>query len=106
MNKLSKHIFICDNVREVGSPKKSCGLHGGKEIKDAMKNRIGELGLNKTIRVNSAGCLGACKHGPVAVVYPNATWYGKITLDDVEEIIQSDLVNNKTVSRLEIKDGQ
>ena len=104
MNKFKRHIFICENVREVGSPKQSCGLHSGKEIKAAMKKRIVELGLNKSIRVNSSGCLGVCNRGPIAVVYPEGNWYSKINIDDIEEIIQSDLINGKVVSRLEIKD--
>ncbi|MDA3861833.1 MAG: (2Fe-2S) ferredoxin domain-containing protein [Melioribacteraceae bacterium] len=106
MNKLKKHIFICENIREAGSPKKSCGLNGGKEIREQMKNRIGELGLHKTIRVNSAGCLGACNNGPVAVVYPKGTWYGSLTTENIEEIIQTDLINGEVVTELEITDDK
>jgi len=105
MSRYKKHIFVCENVRGADSPKRSCGIHGGKEIREKMKDRIGELGLHKSIRVNSAGCLGLCKHGQVAVVYPQGTWYGKITVDDVEKIIQTDLINDEVVSELEIKDA-
>jgi len=103
MYKYKKHIFICENIRDEGSAKPSCARHGGTELKEKFKNRISELGLSSTIRVNSAGCLGACKHGPVAVVYPQGTWYGKLTLENVEQIIQSDLINGNVVKELEIK---
>ncbi len=106
MNKYKKHIFICENVRGTGSPKQSCGLHGGKEIKAKMKSRIVELGLNKSIRVNTAGCLGQCNNGPIAVVYPKGNWYEKINVDDVEAIIQTDLLGDGVVHKLEIKDGK
>ena len=93
MNKLKKHIFVCENIRDESHPKQSCGRLGGIEIRNKFKSRLRELGLNQTIRANSAGCLDACKHGPVVVVYPEGRWYGNVKLDDVEEIIQSDLIN-------------
>lgn len=106
MNKLKKHIFVCENVRDESLSKQCCGRSGGIEIRNEFKKRLRELGLSQTIRANSAGCLGACKHGPVVVIYPEGRWYGKVKLDDVEEIIQSDLINNKIVERLEISDDE
>lgn len=104
MSKYKKHIFICENVRDENHPTPSCGRHGGIEIRAKFKSRIQELGLTKTIRSNSAGCLGACKKGPVAVVYPQGNWYGGLTIDNVEEIIQFDLINDEVVKSIEIKD--
>ncbi len=106
MNKLKKHIFICENIRDESNSKQSCGRLGGVEIRNEFKKRLRELGLSKTIRANSSGCLGACKHGAVAVVYPEGRWYGEVKLDDIEEIIQADLINNKIVERLEIVDDK
>ena len=102
MNKFKKHIFICENIRDEFHTKQSCGRLGGIEIRDKFKKRLRELELTQSIRANSSGCLGACKFGPVAVVYPEGRWYGGVKLEDVEEIIQSDLINNKIVERLEI----
>jgi len=102
MNKLKKHIFICENIRDEFHHKQSCGRLGGIEIRNKLKKRLGELELTQSIRANSSGCLGACKFGPVAVVYPEGRWYGGVKLEDVEEIIQSDIINNKVVVRLEI----
>ena len=106
MNKVKKHIFICENIRDEFHPKQSCGRLGGIEIREKLKKRVKDLELTKTIRVNSAGCLGACKHGPVAVVYPEGRWYGELKIGDVEEIIQEEIINNKKVERLEIVDGK
>ncbi len=103
MKKYKKHIFICEHVGDKKSSKAGCGKLGGKEIKIKFKKRISKLGLTESIRVNSSGCLGACKHGTVAVVYPKGTWYGNIKLEDVEKIIKSDLLNSKAVKELEIK---
>ena len=34
----------------------------------------------RTVRANKAGCLDQCEHGPTVVVYPEAVWYGHVTL--------------------------
>jgi len=47
-----------------------------------------------------SGCLDQCEHGPTVVVYPDAVWYGRVTANDVEEIIESHIVNGKPVERL------
>ena len=55
------------------------------------------------MRANTSGCLDACEFGASVVVYPEQIWYGGVTVDDVEEIIQSHIINNKPVERLFIK---
>ncbi|MCF6268473.1 MAG: (2Fe-2S) ferredoxin domain-containing protein [Melioribacteraceae bacterium] len=104
MSKIKRHIFVCENIRDKSNSKQSCGRLGGIENREELKRRLRELGLSKNIRANKSGCLGACHHGPVAVVYPEGRWYGEIELDDIEEIIQKDLINNEVVKRLEIED--
>ena len=54
------------------------------------------------IRVNQALCLDRCEEGPVCVVYPEGTWYTYIDEEDVDEIIDSHIINGKPVERLEI----
>lgn len=73
-------------------------------MRDFAKARIKELGLNGEggVRVNNAGCLGRCAEGPVAVVYPDETWYTYIDQEDVAEIIESHLQNGQPVERLMI----
>jgi (2Fe-2S) ferredoxin len=104
MKRFEKHIFICENKRPADHPRGCCADKGGAAIREKMKIRIKELGLNSFIRVNSSGCLDACEFGPAAVVYPEQVWYGGITEEDVEEIVQSHFVNNVPVKRLMIKD--
>jgi (2Fe-2S) ferredoxin len=104
MSRFEKHIFICENQREKGNPKGCCADKGSKEIIELFKKRIKELGLNQKIRVNRSGCLDACEFGPSIVIYPEQTWYGGLKESDVEEIIQSHIINNKPVFRLLIKD--
>jgi (2Fe-2S) ferredoxin len=53
-------------------------------------------------RINRAGCFDRCSEGPVIVVYPEAVWYTYVDQEDIDEIIESHLVNGKVVERLKI----
>lgn len=102
MRRFEKHIFICENKRPPDDPRGCCFDKGGSEIREVFKKRIAELGLKVKVRANSSGCLDACEFGPTIVVYPEQIWYGKVKIDDVEEIIQSHVISNKPVQRLMI----
>ena len=102
--RFKKHIFICTNTRPPEQPKGSCGLKGSEELRDKFKKRIAELGLNKIVRVNSAGCLDACEYGISIVIYPEAIWYGNVSEKDIEKIIDEHLVKGKVVESLLIND--
>lgn len=104
MKRYNKHIFICENKRPDGHPRGCCLDKGSLEIRELFKKRLKELGLNSETRANSAGCLDACEFGVSVVVYPEQTWYGGVTSRDVEEIIQSHIINDRPVERLFIND--
>ncbi len=80
----SKHVFVCENVRDL-SNKKSCG-EIGSEIRTQLKKKILERGLSKEIRINKSGCLGKCDKGPCLVVYPKGNWVFNAKEEDCEEI--------------------
>jgi (2Fe-2S) ferredoxin len=44
--------------------------------------------------------LDRCGLGPILVIYPQAIWYTFVDADDIDEIIESHLVNGKVVERL------
>ena len=104
MSYYQKHIFFCVNDRGAGAERPSCNRCGSSALRDYAKARIKELGLagEGKIRVNQAGCLDRCETGPVCVVYPEGTWYTYVDEDDVDEIIDSHLVEGRSVERLKI----
>ncbi len=104
MKRFEKHIFICENERPEDHPRGCCCDKGSKEIRQKFKSRLKELGLNGIVRANAAGCLDACEFGPTIVVYPDQIWYGGVKLEDVEEIIQSNIIEDTPVDRLKITD--
>lgn len=73
-------------------------------MRDYAKRKIKDLGLSGEgeMRINKAGCLDRCEEGPVCVVYPEGTWYTYVDNFDIDEIIESHLVNGKPVERLKI----
>ncbi len=96
------HIFFCLNQRDNGEA--CCSQHDAEAAFDHCKARMKALGLNGPggVRVNKAGCLDRCAGGPVAVVYPDETWYTFVDRADLDEIVQSHLVEGHPVERLKL----
>ena len=103
MIKPEYHIFVCTSSRINGTQKGYCHSNGSTEIVTNFMEAIEENGISDKVMVTNTGCLGICNEGPIVIVYPEGTWYGKVTPDDVEEIVESHLVNGVKVERLEIK---
>ena len=81
-----------------------CGSTGcASEQSQVIRQRLAELvnakGLTR-VHVGQTGCFGLCAAGPVVVVYPDGTFYSHVKVEDVEEIVQSHLIENKEVERL------
>ena len=93
------HVFCCVNVRPKGHPRGCCSDRGSLELRAYMKMRAKELGLDN-VRINAAQCLDRCELGPTMVIYPEGVWYHCETEDDIEEVLQTHLVEGKRVRRL------
>jgi len=106
MAKFQRHVFICINDRGPGHPRGCCASKGAAEVAAALKSRLHEHGLKRVVRANKAGCLDQCARGVTLVVYPEAVWYGGVTVDDVDEIIERHLLGGEPVERLRIPDEE
>jgi (2Fe-2S) ferredoxin len=94
------HIFFCLNERKKGG--ESCAQHDAQAGFDHCKHRVKAAGMAGPggVRVNKAGCLDRCAGGPVAVVYPEGTWYTFVDKHDIDEIVDSHLTRGQVVHRL------
>jgi (2Fe-2S) ferredoxin len=96
------HVFFCCNQRD--NNENCCANYQSNEVRMYAKERIKQLNLNSkgNVRINQAGCLDRCEQGPVLVIYPEGTWYTYVDQNDIDEIIDSHLIQNKMVTRLKI----
>ncbi len=97
-----RHIFLC-----VGGGK--CSPVEASEASWAfLKRRLRELGLvdvDGGVLRTKAGCLRICRDGPIALVYPDGTWYRDCTPENLERIITEHLVGGRPVAELAIAFG-
>ena len=92
--RFERHLFICTNQCTEGT-RPSCGEACGLELVKAFKKAIKDKGLSDKVRAQRAGCLDACEHGPSMVVYPEGVFYGNLSTNDVDAIVESHLVQGK-----------
>ena len=83
----STHVFVCGNRRPEGHPRGCCASKGSEKIRDYMKVRVKELGI-EGVRINQAGCLDRCELGPSVVIYPEGIWYKIETTADVDAVLE------------------
>ncbi len=94
-----KHVFCCVNVRAEGHRRGCCAAKNAVKLRAHLKARAGQRGLDD-IRINSAQCLDRCELGPTMVIYPEGVWYTYRTVEDLDEILETHLVQDGRVQRL------
>ncbi len=90
-----RHVFVC-----TGGDWCAERDGDGRGVHARFKQAVAWAGLKGRVRVNHAGCLDQCGHGPMVVVYPDAVWYWGVEPGDVEEIVREHLVAGRPVERL------
>ena len=87
-----RHIVLCGGT--------GCLSSHSAEIKEKFATLIKEKGLEDKVTVNQVGCFGFCSQGPFVKIYPEDTLYKTVSLNDVEEIIEKDIIGGEIVERL------
>jgi (2Fe-2S) ferredoxin len=98
--KPEKHVLVCMNSRPPGHPRGSCGSVGANEVLFKFQQELETKNLFEKAIISGSSCLGPCNLGTMVVVYPDGTWYNKVTPKDVPEIIEKHIISGQPVDRL------
>jgi NADP-reducing hydrogenase subunit HndC len=94
---IRSHVLVCSGT--------GCNSSGSAAISDALEAEIKKRGLDEEIKVVKTGCFGLCALGPIMIVYPDGTFYSRVTKEDVSEIVEEHLLKGRVVSRLVYDDS-
>ena len=86
------HVLICGGT--------GCTASGSLNLIEEFKIQLEKKGLDKEVSVVQTGCHGLCALGPIVVIYPEATFYSQVTIQDVPEIVSEHLLKGRIVERL------
>jgi len=83
-----------------------CVSAGSLKIKEKIQAVLDAKGLLHEINIIETGCMGPCDYGPVMIVYPEGIFYKKVSLDDVEELVEEHFIKGRPFKRLMLQDEE
>ena len=93
---IRSHILICGGT--------GCTSSGSQTLQKAFNKNIEAFGLAEEVKLVQTGCFGLCALGPIVIVYPDGTFYSRVTEADVKEIVEEHLLKGRIVDRLVYRD--
>ncbi len=86
------HVLVCGGT--------GCTASGSGELLKRFEEKLKEHSLEKEIKIVRTGCFGLCEAGPVVIVYPEGTFYSRVKVEDVDEIVSEHLLKGRKVQHL------
>ena len=86
------HVLVCGGT--------GCTSSNSKAVQAAFTESIAKCGLTEEVKLVQTGCFGLCALGPVVIIYPDGTFYSRVTPEDVPEIVEEHLLKGRVVERL------
>ncbi len=88
MNKPKHHLFVCGSFRVAGEARGFCHKKDSHNLLSYLQSEIQDRML-EGVEVASTGCINICEKGPVMIDYPSGDWYGNLTEDAVDDILDA-----------------
>ena len=89
---IRSHVLICGGT--------GCTSSGSATLLSALEEELKIRGLDDEIKVVKTGCFGLCELGPIMIVYPEGTFYSRVTPEVIPEIVEEHLLKGRPVTRL------
>lgn len=86
------HISVCGGT--------GCTSSNSLKIVEALKHWAKEYGVEDKVEISIAGCFGFCERGPIVKIFPDHTFYTKVTVDEAERIIRRHICNHDVIHHL------
>jgi len=87
MKKPEYHFLICNSYRVSGDSQGACQKKGGASLLQYLSEQVDDRGLDAV--VSGTACLNVCTKGPAMVIYPQNNWYGGLSEEAIDEILDS-----------------
>lgn len=98
IGQFARHVLLC-----IGEA--CCTAEQGHAAWEALKSELKNRNLSlaagpQACYRTKVVCLRVCQNGPIAVVYPEGTWYAGLTAEKVPEFVEKHLVNNEPIEAM------
>ena len=85
------HVLVCGGT--------GCSSSNSAQIRQRFIDKIKEVNLDNEVQVIGTGCFGLCEAGPVVIIYPEGSFYARMTVDRVDEIVEEHLLKGRIVTK-------
>ena len=77
-----------------------CTSSGSDQLIHSFESELAKNDLQDEVKIVRTGCFGLCALGPIVIIYPEGSFYSRVEVTDVPEIVSEHLLKGRPVERL------